>query len=118
MAEPEELFTKAQKSEIIFQYSKLGSATFVWRRFRNHYPNIPNSRIPAVRTARLKTTTVCPSTVLLVKFELIKKKVWLILQKKLKLHPYKQYDVLDLSDQMKEGKVEFCTGAAYCTDYL
>ena len=50
MAEPEELFTKAQKSEIIFQYSKLGSATFVWRRFRNHYPNIPNSRIPSVRT--------------------------------------------------------------------
>ena len=36
-----------------------------------------------------------------------KKKVWLILQKKLKLHPYKQYDVLDLSDWKKEGKVEW-----------
>ena len=33
----------------------------------------------------------------------------LILQKKLQLHPYKQHDVLDLSDWNKEGKVEFCT---------
>ena len=48
----------------------------------------------------------------------IDKNVWLILQKKLKLHPYKQHDVLDLSDRKKEGKVEFCTGAAYCTGGL
>ena len=31
MAEPDELFTKAQKSEIILQYSKLGSATSMQR---------------------------------------------------------------------------------------
>ena len=35
--------------------------------------------------------------------------VWLILRKKLKLYPYKQHDVLDLSDRKKEGRVEFCT---------
>ena len=35
--------------------------------------------------------------------------VWLILWKKLKLHPYNQHDILDLSDQKKEGRVEFCT---------
>ena len=45
VAEPEELLTKAQKSEIILQYGKLSSATSVRRWFRNHYPNIPNSRI-------------------------------------------------------------------------
>ena len=50
MAEPEELFTKAQKSEIILQYSKLGSATSVRRWSRNHYPNFQNCRIPSVRT--------------------------------------------------------------------
>ena len=33
----------------------------------------------------------------------------LILQKKLQLHPYKQHDVLDLSDWKKEGRVKFCT---------
>ena len=49
MAEPEELFTKAQKSEIILQYGKLGSATFMRRWFRNQYPDIPNSMIPSVR---------------------------------------------------------------------
>ena len=50
MADLEELFTKAQISEIIINYGKLGSATTMWRWFRNHYPNIPNSRIPSVRT--------------------------------------------------------------------
>ena len=49
MADPEELFNPAQRSEIILQYGKLGSATLVRRWFRKHYPNIPNSRIPAVR---------------------------------------------------------------------
>ena len=38
-----------------------------------------------------------------------KKTVWLILRKKQKLHPYKQHDVLDLSDRKKEGRVEFRT---------
>ena len=35
--------------------------------------------------------------------------VWQILRKKLKLYPYKQHAVLDLSDRKKEGRVEFCT---------
>ena len=32
-----------------------------------------------------------------------KKNVGLIIRKKLTLHPYKQHDVLDLSDWMNEG---------------
>ena len=40
MADLEELFIKAQISEIIIHYGKLGSATTVWKWFRNHYPNI------------------------------------------------------------------------------
>ena len=50
----------------------------------------------------LKTRTVCSVWI-------DKKTVWLILWKKLKLHPYKQHDFLDLSDRKKEGRVEFCT---------
>ena len=50
MADLEELFIKTQISEIIIHNGKLGSATTVWRWFRNHYPNIPKSRIPSVRT--------------------------------------------------------------------
>ena len=46
----EELFTKAQISEIIINNGKIGSATTMWRWFKNHYPNIPKSRIPTVRT--------------------------------------------------------------------
>ena len=46
MADVEALFTKAQKSSIILQYGKLGSATKVHRWFRKQYPNIPNHRIP------------------------------------------------------------------------
>ena len=42
--------SKTQKSEIILQYGKLGSPTSMRRWFRNHYPNIPNSRILSVRT--------------------------------------------------------------------
>ena len=49
MADLEELFLKAQISEIIIHYGNYG-ATTMWRGFRNHYPNIPNSRIPSVRT--------------------------------------------------------------------
>ena len=50
MADLEELFIKTQISEIIIHYGKLGSATTMWTWFRNHYPNIPKSRIPSVRT--------------------------------------------------------------------
>ena len=48
MADPEKLFTKAQKAEIILQYGKTGSATSVRRWFRKQYPEIPKSRIPSV----------------------------------------------------------------------
>ena len=48
MCDAERLFTKAQKSQIILQYGKLGSATLVRRWFRKQYPNIPNSKIPKV----------------------------------------------------------------------
>ena len=41
---------KTQISEIIINYGKLGSVTTMRKWFRNHYPNIPNSRIPSVRT--------------------------------------------------------------------
>ena len=50
MADLEELFIKAQISEIIIHYGKLGSTTTMWRWFRNQNPNIPNSRISSVRT--------------------------------------------------------------------
>ena len=50
MADLEELFIKTQISEIIIHQGKLGSATTVWKWFRNHNPNIPKSRIPTVRT--------------------------------------------------------------------
>ena len=49
MADPEELFTAAQRAQIILQYGKLGNATDVRRWFRKNYPEIPNSRIPNVR---------------------------------------------------------------------
>ena len=45
-----EASSATQYSEIIIHNGKLGSATTVWRWFRNHYPNIPKSRIPSVRT--------------------------------------------------------------------
>ncbi len=145
MAEPEELFTKAQKAEIILQYGKTGSATSVRRWFRNHYPKIPNSRIPSVRQfSRLiqrfretgstdkgkssgrKAETMTEENIETIRqmieddnslslnriareVGIAKRTVWLILRKKLKLYPYKQHDVLDLSDRKKEGRVEFCT---------
>ena len=48
MAQPEELFTTAQQSEIILQYGKLGSTTSVQRWFITQYPEISKHRIPAV----------------------------------------------------------------------
>ena len=49
MASPGEEFTTAQRSEIILQYGKTGSATSVRRWFRKQYPDIPKSRIPSVK---------------------------------------------------------------------
>ena len=48
MSDVEDLFTKAQKAQIILQYGKLGSATRVRRWFRKEYKTIPNSKIPKV----------------------------------------------------------------------